>query len=43
MIVLVADRLAASNGPNSDRRIGAFDAQFVRWAKENEEGSSTDE
>jgi transposase len=27
----------ARNGLKLDRRIGAFDAQFVRWAKENEE------
>ena len=27
----------ARNGLKLDRRIGAFDAEFVRWAKENEE------
>jgi len=27
----------ARNGLKLDRQIGAFDAQFVRWAKENEE------
>jgi transposase len=35
MILLVAD--ARTQWAELDRRIGAFDAQFVRWAKENEE------
>ena len=35
MIVLVAD--ARAQWAELDRRIAAFDAEFVRWAKENEE------
>ena len=35
MILLVAD--ARTQWAELDRRIAAFDAQFVRWAKENEE------
>ncbi len=35
MILLVAD--ARTQWAELDRRIGAFDAEFVRWAKENEE------
>ena len=35
MIVLVAD--ARAQWAELDRRIGAFDAEFVGWAKENEE------
>ena len=35
MIVLVAD--ARAHWAELDRRISAFDAEFVRWVKENEE------
>ena len=35
MIVLVAD--ARTQWAEIDRRIAAFDAEFVRWVKENEE------
>ena len=35
MIVLVAD--ARAQWAELDRRISAFDAEFVRWVKENEE------
>src|SRR5580704_4477451 len=35
MIVLVAD--ARKQWAELDRRISAFDAEFVRWVKENEE------
>ena len=35
MILLVAD--ARAQWAELDRRIAAFDAEFVRWAKENEE------
>jgi len=35
MILLVAD--ARAQWAELDRRIGAFDAEFVRWAKENED------
>ena len=35
MIVLVAD--ARTQWAELDRRIAAFDAEFVRWVKENEE------
>jgi hypothetical protein len=35
MIVLVAD--ARTQWAELDRRIGAFDGEFVRWVKENEE------
>ena len=35
MIVLVAD--ARTQWAELDRRISAFDAEFVRWVKENEE------
>ena len=35
MIVLVAD--ARAQWAELDRRIAAFDAEFVRWVKENEE------
>jgi transposase len=35
MIMLVAD--ARKQWAELDRRIGAFDAEFVRWVKENEE------
>ena len=35
MTVLVAD--ARTQWAELDRRIAAFDAEFVRWVKENEE------
>jgi transposase len=35
MIVLVSD--ARAQWEELDRRIAAFDAEFVRWVKENEE------
>ena len=35
MIVLVAD--ARTQWAELDRRIAAFDGEFVRWVKENEE------
>jgi transposase len=35
MILLVAD--ARAQGAELDRRIAAFDAEFVRWTKENED------
>jgi transposase len=35
MIVLVAD--ARTQWAEIDRRIAGFDAEFVRWVKENEE------
>ena len=38
MVLLVEDA-KARNGRSSDRRIAAFDAEFVLWAKENEEAS----
>jgi transposase len=37
MVVLVED--ARAQWAELDRRIAAFDAEFVRWAKENEEAS----
>ena len=41
MILLVAD--ARAQWAELDRRISAFDAEFVRWVKENEEGSPADD
>ena len=39
MIVLVAD--ARAQWAELDRRISAFDAEFIRWVKENEEARRT--
>ena len=39
MVLLVADTRA--QWAELDRRIAAFDAEFVRWVKENEDGSAT--
>ena len=38
MILLIED--ARAQWADLDRRIAAFDAEFVRWAKENEEDPS---
>ena len=35
MVLLIAD--ARAQWAELDRRIAAFDAEFVRWAKENED------
>ena len=41
MILLVAD--ARAQWTELDRRISAFDAEFVRWVKENEEARPADD